>query len=142
MRTMNYPKYLQEQWDILESYAIYGPPDAVPGGPNHDDYFIAHQVAGIVADVRRRACRFGPDPGPCSDDTHAAMAYVGWLLQNQDRPTTLDVHEVARLLGCNERTVWRHEGKGLIPEGRRVGGLVRWDRLEIEEWLANQVTSN
>ena len=74
--------------------------------------------------------------------THEAMAYVGQLLQNQDRPTTLGVHEVARLLGCNERTVWRHEGRGLIPEGRRVGGLVRWDRLEIEEWLANQVTSN
>jgi hypothetical protein len=71
---MNYRKYLQDQFDALELYATYGPPDATPGGPNHDDYFISDQVADIVADVRRTACRFGPDPGACSDDR--AMLYL------------------------------------------------------------------
>jgi predicted DNA-binding transcriptional regulator AlpA len=49
---------------------------------------------------------------------------------------------MAMLLGCSERTVWRHEAKGLIPEARRIGRVVNWDRDEIQEYLANQAKRN
>ena len=122
----NFRKYLQDQFDTLESYAIFGPPDAVPGGPDHDDYFIADQVRDLVADVRRTACRFGPDPGPCSDDTHAAMAYVGRLLE-QTKPVgdLLTVTEVARRLQVNRDKVlgWIHYNR---LKGRQHGQGQPW----------------
>lgn len=48
----------------------------------------------------------------------------------------LTLKEVAQRLLCHPRTVWRYEGQGLIPEARRIGRKVFWDRTEWEEWYA------
>jgi excisionase family DNA binding protein len=48
----------------------------------------------------------------------------------------LTVNDVATRLGCNPRTVWRFEGQGKIPEARRIGRKVFWDRDEFEAWYA------
>lgn len=89
----------------------------------------------------------GVDPGnvPSVPTPRSSLMLLGRLmaaLEQKNPPPTLDVQAMARLLGCTERTIWRHEGKGLIPEARRIGGVVRWDRAEIEEWLAAQGSRN
>ena len=136
---MNFRKYLKEQFHTLELYATYGPPDSVPGGPDHDDYFIACQVADIVADVRRVACRFMVDPGPCSDDTHAAMAYVGRLLE-QSKPAgdLLTVKQAADQLNVSQRTVYDLCDKGRL-RCQRIGigrGTIRICPSDLEGCLA------
>jgi predicted DNA-binding transcriptional regulator AlpA len=48
----------------------------------------------------------------------------------------LDSHEVAALLQCSVRHIHRLSAKGRIPPPIRLGGLVRWDRSVIEQWVA------
>jgi excisionase family DNA binding protein len=47
----------------------------------------------------------------------------------------VDASEVARLLGCSSRTVLRLADAGRIPWGVKLGGLRRWDLLEIEAFI-------
>ncbi len=56
-------------------------------------------------------------------------------VEPKENRNSMDVKELADFIGCDPRTIWRHEAKGLIPEARRVGTrIVRWDRQEIEDW--------
>jgi excisionase family DNA binding protein len=48
----------------------------------------------------------------------------------------IDAREVARLLGCSLRTVFRLADGGHIPWGVKVGTLRRWDSKEIDEFIA------
>ena len=47
----------------------------------------------------------------------------------------LDVSEVARLLNCSPRHVYRLANSGRMPRGVRLGALVRWNPGVIEEWI-------
>jgi excisionase family DNA binding protein len=47
----------------------------------------------------------------------------------------MNVHEVAAMLGISVSTVYRLDQSGEMPRRRRLGGLVRWARHEIEEWI-------
>ena len=47
----------------------------------------------------------------------------------------LDVRQVASLLGCSTRTVYRLAQSELMPRPRKLGALVRWPRSEIEAWI-------
>ncbi len=49
----------------------------------------------------------------------------------------LDVDEVALVLKCSARTVCRLAGSGRIPRPVRLGGLVRWRREVVEDWIAS-----
>ena len=50
----------------------------------------------------------------------------------------ISVSKVAELLGVSDRTVWRMESKGdLVKPALRRGGVVRWRRHEIEQWIEN-----
>lgn len=49
----------------------------------------------------------------------------------------IDAREVARLLGCSWRTVYRHADAGRIPPGLKLGALRRWDAVELETFIAN-----
>ncbi len=49
----------------------------------------------------------------------------------------LDVDEVALVLKCSARTVYRLAGSGRIPRPIRLGGLVRWRREVVEDWIAS-----
>jgi excisionase family DNA binding protein len=49
----------------------------------------------------------------------------------------LDVRQVAALLNCSTRTVYRLADAGRMPAPRRLGALVRWSRAEIDEWIAD-----
>jgi len=48
----------------------------------------------------------------------------------------LTIQEVAGLLNCSTRTVYRLNDAGRIPRPVRLGALLRWSRPEFEHWLA------
>lgn len=49
----------------------------------------------------------------------------------------LDVREVAKLLGCSSRHVYRLTDLGAMPKPIKLGALVRWSRQTIHQWIAN-----
>jgi excisionase family DNA binding protein len=51
-------------------------------------------------------------------------------------PTLLDVQQVADLLNCSTRHVYRLADAGRMPAPVRLGALVRWRRQDIEDWVA------
>ena len=51
-------------------------------------------------------------------------------------PALLDVRAVARLLGCSTRHVYRLTDSDEMPKPLKLRALVRWNRVEIEEWIA------
>ncbi len=52
-------------------------------------------------------------------------------------PLLVDVHAVAQMLGCGWRLVYRLVDSGAMPNKLKVGRLSRWNRAEIENWIAN-----
>ena len=136
-RTLSeFRNYLQDAFDTVKD-------------DHASDFFDPMEIADQVEEASVLACRFGA--GDLIDSQHhvltprEALVLVGRLLawvEKEVRSPTLDVHEMASLVGCTERTVWRLEAKGLIPAARRVGKVVRWDRDEVEDWLEKQVNLN
>jgi len=49
----------------------------------------------------------------------------------------IDVNEVARLLACSARHVWRLADSGRMSRPVKLGALVRWPRKQIEAWIAD-----
>ena len=47
----------------------------------------------------------------------------------------IDAKAVGLKLGWSWRTVYRYADAGLMPWGRKVGVLRRWDEVEIDEWI-------
>lgn len=47
----------------------------------------------------------------------------------------LNVKEVAVVLGCSARTVYRLSDAGKMPRLIKLGVLVKWRRSEIEKWI-------
>ena len=47
----------------------------------------------------------------------------------------LDVKQVAQILNCSTRTVYRLSDGGKMPRPLRVGNLVRWSHDTINEWI-------
>ena len=47
----------------------------------------------------------------------------------------LTVHDVARMLNCSARTVYRLTDAGKIPRPVKLNALVRWGREDIENWI-------
>ena len=55
----------------------------------------------------------------------------------ESRPACmLNVGEVAAVLKCSTRTVYRLADAGRIPAPCRLGTLVRWNAAAIEAWIA------
>ena len=69
----------------------------------------------------------------------ALAEITGDRLAGRDRapvdPALLNVRGVAALLSCAARTVYRLADAGRLPGPVRVGGLVRWRKKDIDEWL-------
>jgi len=49
----------------------------------------------------------------------------------------MTINDVARLLNCSTRTVYRLNDAGRMPRSVRLGSLVRWNRSEIEQWITD-----
>jgi len=52
-------------------------------------------------------------------------------------PALLGVGEVARMLSCSPRTIYRLADSGRMPRPMRLGTLVRWSREALEQWIAD-----
>lgn len=48
----------------------------------------------------------------------------------------LTVKDVAQQLKCSPRTVYRLADGGLLPKPRKMGAMVRWSAIEIQDWIA------
>ena len=48
----------------------------------------------------------------------------------------IDVHDVAAMLKCSARHVWRLADAGKMPRPYKVGALRRWDRATVERWVS------
>ena len=48
----------------------------------------------------------------------------------------IDVNDVAAMLKCSPRHVWRLADAGKMPRPYKVGALCRWDRAVIEQWVS------
>ncbi len=53
----------------------------------------------------------------------------------QDTRELLDVRAVAELIGCSSRNVYRLAESGQIPSPVKIGGLVRWNRDSLDDWI-------
>lgn len=49
----------------------------------------------------------------------------------------LTVQDMAAILNCSARTVYRLVDSGKMPPPCRLGGLVRWSRAAIDAWIAD-----
>jgi excisionase family DNA binding protein len=59
------------------------------------------------------------------------------MVNRVDSPGGLvGIDEVSHLLQCSPRHVRRLAEAGQMPQPLRVGGLVRWRRSEIEDWIS------
>ena len=47
----------------------------------------------------------------------------------------IDVKDLAGLLKCSTRHVWRMADSGRMPRPFKIGALCRWDREAIEHWV-------
>ena len=48
----------------------------------------------------------------------------------------LEIGKVAEMLGCSKRNVARLVDTGGMPAPLKLGGLRRWRRDELAEWIA------
>jgi excisionase family DNA binding protein len=66
-----------------------------------------------------------------------ALAPAKSRLADAVEPALLDVHAVARLLGCSWRTVYRMSDAGRMPRPVKLGALVRFRRSDLDQWLSD-----
>lgn len=53
----------------------------------------------------------------------------------------LNVRQVARLLTCSARQVYRLSDRGAMPRPVRLGSLVRWPRAALLAWISDGCAS-
>ena len=59
-------------------------------------------------------------------------------ISTADEPNRLiSVGQVAELLQCSNRTVYRFADSDHMPRPRKLGHLARWPWSEIQEWIAD-----
>lgn len=49
----------------------------------------------------------------------------------------LDISQVATLLNCSKRTVYRLSDAGQMPRPLKLGALVRWRTSDISQWITD-----
>ena len=62
--------------------------------------------------------------------------HEGAVMEASAESVMLTVHDVARMLNCSARTVYRLTDSGRMPRPVKLGALVRWPRNVVERWIA------
>jgi excisionase family DNA binding protein len=87
---------------------------------------MQHGVMTKPSAVEKTSCgSTASDGGGCRCAAETAAA-----------PLLLDVAGVAGALACSERHVRRLADAGRMPRPVKLGTLIRWNRVEIERWIA------
>lgn len=60
---------------------------------------------------------------------------VGGIGQARELPAMLSVDDVAALLSCSSRHVYRLADMGRMPRPVKLGALCRWSRSAILDWI-------
>jgi len=68
-----------------------------------------------------------------SDDRPESRRPLESVAQNG----TYDANEIAALLQCSTRHIWRLRDSGAMPKPIRVGRLIRWPIGSIQSWIAD-----
>ncbi len=71
--------------------------------------------------------------------THTATAGVnagGGAGTPREPSLMLNVNDVATMLRCSARHVWRMADAGKMPRPHKIGALCRWERAAIQQWVA------
>jgi excisionase family DNA binding protein len=69
-------------------------------------------------------------------DATAAQPSLGRRIET----STYTVEQIAGMLQCSERHVWRLADANKIPGKLRIGRLVRFSRQLVDAWLAGQAS--
>lgn len=68
------------------------------------------------------------------------MSFPFTATEQSGQPKTdsvlIDVKKVATILGCSQRHIYRLCDSQLMPQPIRLRSLVRWNRVELEDWVA------
>lgn len=59
------------------------------------------------------------------------------MVDQKQEAQLLTVDEVAALMACSSRSVYRLSDAGKIPQPFRIGGMVRWSASVINDWIAS-----
>ncbi len=70
----------------------------------------------------------------CANAVRTAMRERGKGIEAREE-RLLDVSQVAEILSCSERTVWRWRDEKVMPTAIAIGRVVRWSRRAIMEWI-------
>jgi excisionase family DNA binding protein len=65
----------------------------------------------------------------------AAAGIARHELKSAVQPALYTVDDVANLLQCSARNVWKMNDRGALPGEVRVGKLVRWRVSDINAWI-------
>ena len=76
----------------------------------------------------------GPMPQSLAPVAETAQAGAGSVPVAANALLTVD--DMAALLRCSPRTVYRLSERGRIPRPCRLGSLLRWTRVQVDEWVA------
>lgn len=49
--------------------------------------------------------------------------------------TYISANDIARMLNLSRGTVYTMRKRGILPEGRRIGGVRRWNMAELQSFL-------
>jgi len=52
-------------------------------------------------------------------------------------PGFLTARQFAKLLQVSLRTLWRMRSAGTLPQPLRLGGVVRWRKRDVDQWIAD-----
>jgi predicted DNA-binding transcriptional regulator AlpA len=64
----------------------------------------------------------------------ALRVVAGAEVGDQDVLLT-DIKGLERMLGRDERSLWRDHSAGRLPRPIKLGGLTKWRVAEIREWV-------
>ena len=59
----------------------------------------------------------------------------GGAANTQEHFAMLDVEDLAALLKCSTRHVYRLAASGRMPRPLKLGALCRWSRAAVEDWI-------
>ena len=49
----------------------------------------------------------------------------------------ISASEIARMLNLSRGSVYTMRKKGILPEGKKIGGVRRWNMAELQSFLKN-----
>jgi excisionase family DNA binding protein len=66
-----------------------------------------------------------------------SLALVQPTLKAAVPPALYTADDIAQLLQCSTRNIWKLSDAGVLPGLTRIGRLVRWRAKDVNEWISS-----